>query len=119
MKSLVINRPPHIIISELLPSIDVVKVMLQDIRTPYFTSHGNQVVFFSKIRDINPLYPLLVNILLGVSYPIKLVITFSYWDILVANIVISWCGFTRKQIHIFRLFQLIDVLNGDTPSKLP
>ena len=115
---MILLKPPHLIISELLPTIDAVKEMLQDIRYPYLSSRGNQVLFFSKIRNINPLYPLLVNILVGISYPISSVITFNYWDTLVANIIISWCGFTLRQIQISRLFQLIDIINGDTPSKL-
>lgn len=112
------SKPPHIIVNELLPTIDVVKQMLLDIRYPYFSSAGNHVLFYSKCRQINPLYPLLINILVGISYPINMIVTFSFWDKLIAKIIISWCGFTRKQIHVFRLFQLIDLINGDTPSVL-
>ena len=118
MKSSVINSPPHVIINQLLPTINEVKLLLEDIRYPYFSSCGNQVLFLSKIRQINPLYPLIINILLGVPYPITTIITFSYWDRLVANIIISWCSYSKKEIHISNLFQFIDIINGDSVSKV-
>jgi hypothetical protein len=109
--------PPMIIVQQLLPTIDMVGKMLFDIRRLYHDSMGNQPLFFRKVKEMNQLYPVLIHILVGIPYPIEKVITFSYWDRFVAKIIISWCTLCGNQIHIMGLFNLIDTINGDCPSK--
>jgi len=109
----------EIIIRQKLPTIDFLKKFIIEIKPFYLNASGNQGTFVRLIRKFNPLYHQLFNILIGISFPIDKMITYSYWDLLVIKLILSWCIINGKQIQIRILYQIVDQVNGDKPWTPP
>jgi len=111
----ILYHPPMIIVQKLLPSLLTITTMLIDCRNSYYYAKGNLQIFKKEIRQINQYYPVLINILLGVTYPIEKIVTFSYWDRFVSKIILTWSLLLGDQIiYTERLYKIIDTINGDS-----
>ena len=110
---------PQLFVRRRLPSIDFLRKMLLEISVVFKRASGNQRLFMEWVKNVNPIYPKLINILLGVNFPIEKLVTFSFWDRFIAQCIIGWCVLNEKQITPMTLYNIIDSINGDTPYRPP
>jgi hypothetical protein len=108
---------PQMLVRRRLPTIDFLRKMLLEISVVYKKSAGNKKQFINGAKMINPIYPRLINVLVGVNFPIEKMVTFSFWDRFIAQCLIGWCVLHEKQITPMTLYKIIDSINGDTPYK--
>lgn len=127
-----IPKDEQIVLSE-LPTAQSLVNFLNIIGKHYHMSKGDSHRFKQSLSNMQPKLPpnhpdslivnhqpnqlyRLFNILSVPPIQTPKLITFSQWDKLLSQIVLSWCVYHNQTIDLKSMFQIIDQVNGDFPT---
>lgn len=110
------------LIKTYLSEINDLKSFAINIKPFYIRSDGNIITFRKFLREMNiernqpsSLGCILFNLLIGTKVNhIEKIITFSFWDRLIIQLIMAWCVLNKFQISLKTLFILVDQINGDS-----
>lgn len=118
------------IIHQELPTLNSLLFFLNIIKEHYYSSNGNTDFFKQSLFSTQPKVPpnqpnsvilnqrhnqiyRLFNILIVSPVETPNLVTYSSFDKLLVQLILSWCIYHQKTIDLKFLFEIIDQINGD------
>lgn len=102
---------PHDFITSQIYTIYFLENFINQIKPIYHSSNGNLPIFIKNIDTLSPFHVPIFHILIGYNTYVKNIIFFSYWDRLMAQLILAWYDIMDLYLSLDDLFIHIDQLN--------